>query len=84
MGELLDHLDEVMAEVYNLVPSEALILIGQDNPFGRDCGSVLMRLNIPGSGSNVFGIIGPMRMDYLANTALLLSVREVVEGINNR
>lgn len=81
MGELLDHLDEVMAEVYDTVPTEVVVLIGQDNPFGQDCGSVLVRLNVTGAAPHIFGIIGPMRMDYQANTALLLSVREVVEGL---
>ncbi len=78
MSQVIDHLDEVMSCLPKLFNSntgcfsgEVSIFLGRDNPFADSCGSVL----IQSKQGMVFGILGPMRMDYEKNIGLLKYVK---------
>lgn len=70
MTKVLDHLDETMERLYPDVPPTPAVLIGSQNPFGPDCGLIVGRAPM-GDGYGVLGLLGPMRMDYDADIALL-------------
>lgn len=70
MSRMLDHLDEVMEQVFPKVEDDVGIWIGSQNPFGAECGLLIARAPI-GDGYGIVGLLGPMRMDYDADVGLL-------------
>jgi heat-inducible transcriptional repressor len=73
MSQVIDHLDEVMGVISNKIDDEISILIGSDNPFGTECGSIMSITK----GGMVFGILGPMRMDYEQNIGLIKYIKKL-------
>jgi len=71
MSEMIEQLDEVMGEIDSCLDDEVSVLIGDDNPFGHECGSVFSNM---GNGL-VIGILGPMRMDYAQNISLIRYIK---------
>ncbi|PJC02306.1 MAG: hypothetical protein CO073_00155 [Candidatus Komeilibacteria bacterium CG_4_9_14_0_8_um_filter_36_9] len=69
MSQVIDHLDEVMAHLFNTV-DQTEVLIGSDNPFGQDTGAILTKCH-KGDQKVVFGIVGPLRMDYQRNLSII-------------
>lgn len=70
MSRMLDHLDEVMEQVFPKVEDDVGIWIGSQNPFGAECGLLIARAPM-GDGHGILGLLGPMRMDYDAGAGLL-------------
>jgi len=75
MSQVIDRLDEAMSEIHNRLDDNVSVFLGSDNPFSRDCGSVL----VLGKGGMVFGILGPMRMDYERGIALVRYIKQLLE-----
>ncbi|MCH7492924.1 hypothetical protein IID19_05070 [Patescibacteria group bacterium] len=71
MSEIVDHLDDVIAELFNDVTDAARVLVGTENPFGNECSTIFGAYQIKGKEPGLFGILGPMRMDYKNNLALV-------------
>ena len=46
------------------------ILLGSNNPFGNFCSTVMAKYKLD-ENVGMFGILGPMRMDYEKNLALV-------------
>jgi transcriptional regulator of heat shock response len=65
MSRVIDHLDAVMDKIFDNV-TEPVVWLGEKNPFGREVGAVLTKYRIK-KRENVFGILGPVRMDYQRN-----------------
>ncbi|OIO48511.1 MAG: hypothetical protein CO042_02335 [Parcubacteria group bacterium CG_4_9_14_0_2_um_filter_41_8] len=74
MSQVIDHLDEVMASLSNVLDEDVSVLLGSDNPFGAECGSILSKSN----NGIVFGILGPMRMDYEKNIGLVKYIKSIL------
>ncbi|MBU4332408.1 hypothetical protein KKD19_01445 [Patescibacteria group bacterium] len=72
-SSVIDHLDEVVSQIYNEVGNDVEVRIGSDNPFGADCGLVITK-----SKNKMIGIIGPMRMDYRSNINLLKYAKTLI------
>ncbi len=70
MSRMLDHLDEVVEQVFPKVGEEVGIWIGSQNPFGAECGLLIARVPV-GNAYGILGMLGPMRMDYDAGAGLL-------------
>ena len=77
VSAIADHLDEVIEKVYNYFPDEVTVKIGSRNPFGVDCSFVGLRLRV-GRADRLFGLLGPMRMDYLANMGRVEYVKQLL------
>jgi heat-inducible transcriptional repressor len=70
ISAIVDRLDEIIDEIFEDSKEQAEIFIGEKNPFGNFCGSVLTKYR-HGNQTGLFGIIGPMRMDYERNLSLV-------------
>src|SRR3989338_4205531 len=72
ISRVIDHFDRVLEKLFSLSDFEddVEILIGKKNPFGSECGSVVVRYQIRNEPV-VFGILGPARMDYQNNFSLI-------------
>jgi heat-inducible transcriptional repressor len=77
LTEVLDEMDELLADVFPQLSRDVQVLIGSENPFGTALSSVLMRYDLP-EGSGVIGILGPTRMDYDQNIAMLRSLTDAL------
>lgn len=80
IGEVVDHLDEIISEIFEDTEEEVKILIGRKNPFSDACGAIVSKYSGKNKKTGLVVILGPMRMDYGKNIAL---VREVKELLNN-
>jgi len=67
---IIDRLEEIIAEVFDSLRPGQQVLIGQNNPFGNFLSTVILKYK-KDNKTGVFGILGPMRMDYEKNLALL-------------
>lgn len=70
ISEVMDHLDDVVNDLFKQV-NKVQILIGSQNPFGDDCSSVIGKYHLKNKKSGLFIILGPKRMDYNKNLALV-------------
>lgn len=66
----IDRIDEIIDNIFENIDMGVSVLIGSENPFGGFCSTVFVKYK---SGNNVglLGILGPMRMDYEKNIALV-------------
>lgn len=67
-SDLIDHLDEVMMKLHSVTPedSDITFLIGSDNPVSQFCSLLVMQYPL-----GTIALLGPMRMHYQYNYALL-------------
>lgn len=77
MSRAIDDLDLAFNELRRRLTADVEVFIGGENPFGQDLSSVMARLESPEAGPGLFGILGPRRMDYEANMALMRYIREI-------
>ena len=81
LSAALDNLDQGLRRVFNsrlLSRQEIQILIGPDNPFSDDCSLLLAKYKF--KKEVLFGLLGPMRMDYAANLAILEFIKSEIEN----
>lgn len=76
VSAVIDRLEEIIDEIFEDVEDGVQVLIGSKNPFGNFLSTVLVKYK-KDKASGIFGILGPMRMDYARNLAL-------AEFINNK
>ena len=62
MTQVIDRFDSSLAEIFNEVDS-IQTYIGQDNPFGARCSSVIVSFDIEDQ-KIILAILGPLRMNY--------------------
>lgn len=70
ISNIIDEIDEIIDNIYDDTETGIRILIGTQNPFGDFCGTVLSKYRVD-NVEGMFGIIGPMRMDYEKNFNLI-------------
>lgn len=70
VSEVIDHLDDKIKQVFDKI-NKVQVLIGSKNPFGDDCSSVFGKYFLNDKSTGLFIILGPKRMDYNKNLALV-------------
>lgn len=70
ISAIIDRMDEVIDNIYSELESGTQILIGSENPFSNYCGTIINKYK-SGSNQGLFGILGPIRMNYEKNLALI-------------
>ena len=79
MSAIIDRFDEIVEEVFGETKIGTHILLGEDNPFGHFCGTVLAKYRLDDK-TGLFGILGPMRMNYEKNIAIVKFVSEKLKN----
>jgi len=69
VSSIIDRLEEIIDDVFEELAEGEQVLIGQNNPFGDFLSTVLVKYRY-NQADGLFGILGPMRMDYGRNLAL--------------
>jgi heat-inducible transcriptional repressor len=75
---IIDRLEEIIDEVFEDLSEGGQTLIGSKNPFGNFLSAVLVKYK-NNNHSGVLGILGPMRMDYEKNLALVEFIKKKFE-----
>jgi len=70
ISAVIDGMDEIIDQIFDQIEEGKSILLGANNPFGDFFGTVLMKYKTV-NGAGMFGLLGPMRMDYEKNSALV-------------
>ena len=79
VSEVIDRMDEIIDEVFEQISFEPKILIGEENPFGSFCGSIVTKYR-KGDQIGMFGILSPMRADYEENLSLIKYILGKIDG----
>ncbi len=81
ISQVVDSLDNVMAEVSDQIGKETRIMIGENNPLSEFCGAIFCSFKTKNDNNRkIMGIIGPTRMDYAKNLALLNYSKEILKN----
>ncbi len=73
ISEIVDHMDETIKKLFDDIvqASKAKIMVGSENPFGKECSSIMVSYQADKGSHGVLGILGPMRMNYNNNLGLI-------------
>ncbi len=77
ISAIIDRMDEVIDNIFDKISFESQVLLGSENPFGDFCGSVLTKYR-SSDKVGLFGILGPIRMDYSKNLSLIRFVNSKI------
>jgi heat-inducible transcriptional repressor len=75
VSAIIDRMEEIIDDIFEELEDGEQILIGTKNPFGNFLSTVLVKYK-NNNASGVFGILGPMRMDYTRNLALVEFIKK--------
>jgi len=75
VSAIIDRVDEIIDQIFNDVAFEPTIMIGQDNPFSPLCSTIITKYRL-GDHAGLFGILGPMRMNYERNLSLVKFIKQ--------
>ncbi|MDP3245260.1 MAG: hypothetical protein Q8M83_06435 [bacterium] len=84
LSAVLDKLDDVMGEMMNKRINDLEILLGQENPFGPACATLLLPYRQEDNVSGIFGVFGPMRMDYEKTVPLMKEIKKILKSCVNQ
>ncbi len=79
ISEVIDRLDEVIVRVFNDLKFGEQIMLGSKNPFSPYCGAVMSKYRL-GDNIGLVGVLGPIRMNYEKNLALVKLVNNILIG----
>lgn len=83
ISSVIDGLDNIIDNIYEEVQEGLNIFIGSNNPFGDFTGTILVKYKLD-EKIGIFGILGPMRMDYEKNIALVKFVLEELSDAESK
>jgi len=75
---IIDRMEEIIDDIFEELSEGTQILIGSKNPFGNFLSAILVKYKHEGA-HGLFGILGPMRMDYNHNLALAEFIKKKFE-----
>ncbi|MBI5370378.1 hypothetical protein HZA85_04310 [Candidatus Uhrbacteria bacterium] len=78
VSALVDQFDEVVAQLYDRVPEQTVVYIGSQNPFGHQMATVLVKYHLEDAHEGLLGLVGPLRMNYGRNIALIEQAKELI------
>ncbi len=74
----IDQFDQVLGQLYNRIDDERVVYIGSQNPFGDQMATILIKYRIGNAKEGIVGLVGPLRMNYARNIALVEEAKEVI------
>jgi len=79
LSEMIDQFDDIIRLIYKSVPDEPHVYIGANSPFGDHMAAIVVRYTLKDDQQGVLGLVGPLRMDYNRNLALVERAKEVID-----
>lgn len=78
ISAIIDRLEEIIDDVFEDLDYGVKTLVGSQNPFGDFLSTIVVKYK-HGNQAGVFGILGPLRMDYGRNLALAEFIKKRFE-----
>lgn len=72
---VVDRMEDIIDDIFEKLIDGSQIMIGEENPFGNFLSAVVVKYKHH-SHHSIFGILGPMRMDYRKNLALVTYLKQ--------
>ncbi|MCX6714948.1 MAG: hypothetical protein NTX72_03970 [Candidatus Uhrbacteria bacterium] len=82
LAGLVDQFDAVVSDMFDRVSHEPQVFIGSHNPFGDQMTTIIVRYDFPNTAGGILGLVGPMRMDYARNLALLEAATKIINELS--
>lgn len=79
LAEDIERLEKDATSVMSIAPSDVRILLGEESPMGKRLATVIVRHQLPNGEIGVLSIVGPLRMNYARNVALLSEAKRILE-----
>lgn len=77
VSSIFDHFEDHVRDFFDRVPQgEERVFVGSENPFGGKVSTVIIKTH----DDVLFGFVGPMRMDYKNNIALIEYIQNIIEN----
>jgi transcriptional regulator of heat shock response len=80
LSKVIDRFDEVLPLWFEQMENDLDVLIGEMNPLGSDVASVMTRYKTKQGTIGLFGVVGPIRLDYERTIALIDQVKGLIEN----
>jgi transcriptional regulator of heat shock response len=78
ISRFVDQFDDVLAQMFEATQEEQMVYIGSRNPFGDQMSTILIRYQVHDSRHGLLGLVGPLRMNYSKNIALMERAKELI------
>lgn len=76
---VVDRFDEAIEQAFEEADKDVNVWIGSQNPFGNEMATLLVRYRMPGGMTGILGLVGPLRMNYVRNIALLEEAKKLLD-----
>lgn len=77
LTDIVEKIDDIIESIFPHVGTEPEIWIGKRNKLAPHCSAILLKCTYQGS-EGIIGIVGPMRMRYGRNKAILSMIKDVL------
>ena len=82
ISEIIGRVDEILDGFLPTFNREELqIFLGESCPFGKECSLIAISTDFISGRETVIGLLGPLRMDYSKNIALMKNLKEILSKI---
>jgi transcriptional regulator of heat shock response len=80
LSKVIDRFDEVLPMWFEQMEEDLDVLIGEMNPLGSDVASIMTKYKTRQGNRGLFGVVGPIRLDYERTIALIDQVKGLIEN----
>ena len=82
LSQALDKLNDILEVLMHTAPSleKVEVIMGEESPFGKDFGALMVRFTRGEIKDGVLGILGLLRMDWEKNMGLMKHVKEMLSN----
>jgi len=78
ISRFVDRFDDVIAQMFDAIQEEQMVYIGSQNPFGDQMSTIMIRYQLHDERHGLLGLVGPLRMNYSKNIALMEQAKELI------
>ncbi len=80
LSQALDKLNDILENLMRQAPQpdKVEVIMGEDSPFGKDFGALLVRFSRGEIKDGIIGILGLLRMDWDKNMGLMRHIQKVL------
>jgi len=79
ISSVIDRMEDIIDDIFEKINDGENIWLGSKNPFGNFCGSIVIKYKLK-ENVGVFGLLGPMRMDYEKNIGIMRHIQKLINS----
>ncbi|MEK7648444.1 MAG: hypothetical protein AAB400_00815 [Patescibacteria group bacterium] len=78
LADIVEKIDDIIEDIFPRIGYEPEVWVGKQNALAPQCGAILAKCRYRRS-QGIIGIVGPMRMQYGRNKAIITSAQQVLQ-----